>query len=103
MTGRSTTFQAFVDSRLDAALTRAGLEHGHAVRAVLDAEAEIEGVREPTVRCQGKSLDDRIAELRHDPRFAGTFPQPVCKVSKGDMASLRAQFQKVATGEVVVE
>jgi len=58
--------QNFAHEKIGAALGRAILPHNHAIRAVLDAEAEITGVRDPTVRCHGESLDSRIDRLRHD-------------------------------------
>ncbi len=103
MNGRSVTIQAYVDARLDDALSHAGLANEHPIRAVLDEEAAVVGVREPAVRCREKSLQERIEELRSDPRFAGTFPSPKPTISKQDTASLRSQFHRVAKGDVVVQ
>jgi hypothetical protein len=66
------------------------LEYDHPVGKLLDREAEIVGLREPVVRVRGANgqllmLDDRIKELRHDPRYAAIFPADPPKVAKGDL------------------
>ncbi len=103
MTLRSVAELNFADGKIGAALSRAGLPHNHPIRAVLDAEAEIVGVRDATVRCQGQSLDSRVEQLRHDARFSHNFPQPTAKVAKSDMATMHAKFDEIASGKVRVE
>lgn len=103
MAPRSTATQNFIDGEIGAALSRVNLPHNHPVRPVLDAEAAVEGTRDPCVRCSGESLDTRIAQLRLDSRFANTFPRTTGKVSKNDLASLRSEFQQVAAGTILVE
>jgi len=48
-------------------------------------------------------LDDRIEELRHDPRYAASFPADPPKVAKTDMRKLTENFAAIARGEVAVE
>lgn len=103
MAYRSAAAQNFVDGEIGRALTRAGLPHDHAIHAVLDAEAQIEGVRDAAVRCQGESLDSRIDQLRHEARFSHTFPQPTAKVAKSDMRTMSMSFNDIVAGRVRVE
>jgi hypothetical protein len=103
MAERTHVTQNFIDARIGEALSRNGLAQNHVIRQLLDSEAEVFGLREPGVRCSEKSLDDRIAELRDDPRFANSFPRPLPKISKQDLPSLRSEFQRIADGSVRVE
>jgi len=104
MTARDLVAEKFVSDEITKALERTCLPHDHTIRVVLEREAEIEkGVRDVFVRCHGQSLDQRIESLRHDPSYAASFPHPEGKVAKGDMATMRTQFAKIADGSVVVE
>jgi hypothetical protein len=106
---RTPTAQKFIHDDIDTALARAGLEYDHPVRDLLDREAEIVGdLREPVVRVRGANgqslmLEDRIKELRHDPRYAAVFPADKPKVANGDLGKLSENFSAIANGEVVVE
>jgi hypothetical protein len=103
MTPHSTTEQDFIDGQLDAALTRQGLPHDHPIRTLLEDEALIAGTRQPCVRCGNWSVDERIAQLKEDARFAHTIPHPGGKVNKNDMATMRTRFDEIAAGKVRVE
>jgi len=103
MENRSAIAEQFISDEIGRALSREGLPQNHAVRAVLESEAEIEGSRILAVRCNGESITGRIDQLRHDPQFKHTFPQPVAKVVRGDTQSLRQNFDQIARGEIVVE
>jgi hypothetical protein len=103
MTPSSATEQNFIDGQLDAALSRQGLPHNHPIRTLLEDEAIIAGTRQPYVACGNWSVDDRIAQLKDDARFAHTFPHPGGKVNKNDMATMRARFDEIAAGKVRVE
>jgi hypothetical protein len=103
MTPHSTTEQNFIDGQLDAALSRHRLPHSHPIRTLLEDEAVMAGTRQPCVRCGNLSLDDRIAQLKDDARFAHSFPHPGGKVSKNDMATMRTRFDEIASGRVRVE
>ena len=48
-------------------------------------------------------LDDRIEELRRDPRFVGSFPPEPPKVASGDMVKLTENFVAICDGTIVVE
>ena len=67
----------------------------------------IVGIRDATVRiAEGVgsiTLDDRIRQLKHDPRYAAAFPQSAAKVSRDDMRELTKNFDKIAAGAIVVE
>jgi len=75
---------------------------------LLNKCAEDTGVREAVVRVPDESgqlvtLDDRIKELRSDPRYSDIFPQPERIVAKGDMEQLTENFDAIAAGKVIVE
>ena len=103
MTARNPTAEKFVADEITKALERARLPYDHAIRTVLNAEAEIEGVREASVRCRGKSLDERIEDLRRDPSYAAIFPQPVGRVGRSDIRELTKNFDAIVSGAAVVE
>lgn len=48
------------------------------------------------------TLKDRIEELKGDPRFCDSVPNPA-KIAKGDEPSLRDNFDGIAKGTAVVE
>ena len=105
---RSSTAQEFISDDINKALARAGLDYDHPIREVLNREAEIVGTREAVVRVRGERdqmlmLDDRIEELRHDPRYAASFPADPPKVAKTDMGKLTENFAAIARGEVAGE
>jgi|SRR5580704_11763734 hypothetical protein len=90
------------------AVKRAGLAYDHPVRALLERSAEITGVRQAVVRVPNESgqlvtLDDRIVELKSDPRYSSVFPQPERMDIKGDMEKLSENFDAIASGKIAVE
>lgn len=101
MTQRSYVAQQFVDNEIGKALTRSGLPTDSPMRVELEHEAEIAGVRDVVVRTGGKSLDDRIADLRRDPRYAAAIQEPV-KVAKDDMKRMSENFDAIAKGTTCV-
>lgn len=104
MTARNVVAEKFLSDEITRALERACLPHDHTIRSVLEREALIEkGVRDVTVRCRGESLDQRIDDLRRDPSYACTFPQPTAKVAKTDLRELSKNFAGIASGSIVVE
>ena len=103
MTARNVVKEKFVSDEITQALERACLAHDHGIRIVLEREAEIEGVRDVSVRCRGESLDQRIDDLRRDPSYAASFPQPSAKVAKTDLRELSKNFAGIASGSIKVE
>src|SRR5512133_320273 len=98
----------FIERETGEAVKRAGLAHDHPVRALLEKSGVIGGVRQAVVRVPNESgelltLDDRIKELKSDPRYSDFFPQPEKLVAKLDMQRLSENFAAIATGKVVVE
>jgi len=105
---RSATAEKFIYDEISRALIRAGLDYDNPLRAVLDREAEIVGVRDAVVRVRGERgqmvlLDAQIEALRQDPSYTTYFPADPPKVAKGNMAKLSENFTKIASGEVAVE
>ena len=103
MAARDVVKEKYVGDEITKALERACLAHDHTIRVVPEKEAEIEGVRDISVRCRGVSLDQRIDDLRRDPSYASTFPQPEAKVAKNDLRELSKNFAGIASGSIVVE
>jgi hypothetical protein len=100
---RSSIQQAFVSTKVCEALTRANLPHNSAIRRVLEEESEVVGGRDAYVRCRGDvSLDERILEMREDPRFKNSFPAAKPVIAKSDTRSLTANFADIASGKVIV-
>jgi len=100
---RSTVQQNFINGEIERALSRAGLPHNHAIRRVLDSEAQFIGVRNAGVNCNGESLDSRIKELQNNPEYKHTFTQPLTKVAKNDIRELTKNFDAIAAGTAVVD
>ena len=88
------------------ALVNSRLAHDHPIAEVLESEAEIVGqpgcVRVLDADGGWVMLGDRIEELKADPRFRDTVPNPD-RVAKGDVAGLRDNFERIAAGKVEVE
>jgi hypothetical protein len=97
----------FLNTEINAALSRAGLPHDHPMRPLLEEAAEVvDSSGAYFVRVQNNqgfsvSLKDRIAELKEDPRFRDSIPhQPT--IAATDAATIKKNFEKIARGEVVV-
>ena len=104
MGAKNLVAEKFLSDEITGALHRACLPHDHTIRLQLEREALIEmGVRDVTVRCRGESLDQRIDDLRRDPTYACTFPQPTAKVAKNDLRELSKNFAGIASGSIKVE
>ncbi len=100
--------QKFVAIEIDNALSRHGLHENSLVRDDLESRAEVTGARQTVVRVlddSGRSLtlDDRIKQLRGDPRFSDSFPPEPPRISRTDQRKLNANFAKILTGEIIVE
>jgi hypothetical protein len=103
-----TIVQKFLSNQITAALFRHGLSHDSRVRDDLEARAEVCGAREAAVRVcdesgRSISLDDRLGQLRHDPKYSDCFPAELPRVSRQDEKQLRDNFERIARGDVLVE
>ena len=90
------------------AVRRAALPYDHPVRAILEKSAVIAGVRQAVVRVPDESgelvtLDERIRQMKSDPRYSALFPQPEGRVPKGDGQRISENFDRIAAGTVEVE
>jgi len=96
----------FVHQEVLKALQRSNLAYDHPMCEVLEQEAEIVGqpgcVRILDASDNWVMLENRIKELRADPRFRESVPNPA-KIARGDESSLRANFDEIAKGTAVVE
>ncbi|HUO18119.1 MAG TPA: hypothetical protein VMX38_24305 [Verrucomicrobiae bacterium] len=90
------------------ALVNSRLPHDHAIGAVLESEAQIIGepgagsVRIVDANGNWVMLEQRIKELKCDPRFRDTVPHPT-RVARGDESGLRDNFEQIAKGTAIVE
>jgi hypothetical protein len=87
------------------ALVNSRLTYDHPIGDVLEAEAQIVG-QNACVRVLDNQggwlmLEDRIEQLKADPRFRDTVPEPT-KVARGDESALRDNFAQIASGSAVV-
>lgn len=104
----SAVAQWHIERESGEAVKRAGLPYDHPVRALLEKSGQITGIREAVVRIPNESgelvtLDERIKEMRNDPRYSALFPQPEGIVAKGDMERISENFEAIAEGRVVVQ
>lgn len=105
---RSKIQQRFVDQAIEKALVNSRLGYDNPIRDTLNSEAEIVGlVGRPCVRIVSANgdwlmLEDRIMQLRTDPRFRDFDPHPT-RVAKGDADGVRDNFEAIASGAAVVE
>jgi len=99
--------QKFVAGEVDKALSQHGLAYTSPLRSEIEARLEIGGNRDLVVRVlddDGRllTIDGFLSALRNDPSYAIHFPPQPPRVSSTDHAELRANFQRIANGEVVV-
>jgi hypothetical protein len=103
----SAVAQWHIEHEAGQAVKRAGLEYDHPVRALLERSAVIAGVRQGVVRVPDESgelvtLDERIRQMKSDPRYSALFPQPEATVAKQDMEQLSQNLDAIASGKVEV-
>ncbi|HET9306115.1 MAG TPA: hypothetical protein VFO46_08830 [Candidatus Sulfotelmatobacter sp.] len=97
----------FIHRDVVKALVYSRLDYDHPIGEVLEREAEIVG-QPGCVRVLDESggwimLEDRIKELKSDPRYAALFLQPEAKIAKGSMEQLSQNFDAIAAGKVEVQ
>lgn len=95
-----------VDLEITKALVNCRLPYDHAMREIRNKEAVIVGQR-AVVRVLDHDgnwvlLEKRIEQLKTDERFRDSVPNPI-KIGRVDESSLRDNFDKVATGEAIIE
>lgn len=100
--------QRFIHQAVVKALVRSRLPYDHPMCAVLEQEAQVVGATgSPSVQVVDQfgnwtSLARRIEELKTDPRFRDSIPNPT-KVNRSDQQSVRENFARIAEGSAVVE
>jgi len=98
---RRASEDSYIKGEIGSALGRAGLPPDHRIAAILDFHSGIVSTgRDFIVRCDGMSLDQKVAEMRKDARY---FEQPGTKVDHRDMGKLRESFDDIVSGKTVVE
>jgi hypothetical protein len=98
---RTSSEDSFIKSEIQSALGRAGLPPDHRIGEILDFNSGVAPTgRDFVVRCDGGTLDQKIAELRKNPRY---FPQPSASVDHRDLNKLSESFADIASGKVTVE
>ena len=98
---RTSAEDSFVKSEIQTALGRAGLAPDHRIAALLDFHAVITQTSSHDffVRADGMSLDQKIADLRKNPRY---FEQPSASVDHRDLNKTREAFDDIVSGKTVV-
>jgi hypothetical protein len=90
------------------ALIWSRLPHDHPIGTLVEQESQVVGrTGAPCVQVvdecgNWRTLSDRIEELKADPRFRKTVPNPD-KVNRRDEQSVRENFARIAEGSAVVE
>jgi len=99
---RTPSEESFVKGEIWSELGKAGLPPDHRIGAILDANAVIVSTgRDFAVRCDGMSLNQKVAEMRKDPRY---FEQPgKVTYDRNDIGKLSESFADIASGKVEVE
>jgi len=81
------------------------LDYNHAMGEVLESEGQIVGEPACVRLLDGNGgwvmLEDRINELKVDPRFRDSVPSPP-KIARGQEDQIRENFDRIARGEVQV-
>jgi hypothetical protein len=108
MTQQTAIKQQFVNTKLDEALSRAGLPVDYPIRGLLDRDLEIADTgREPWVYVSRPdrdiTLDERLAELINDATPKHNFPKDLPTVDKRDLGQLREHFSEIASGKTTVK
>jgi hypothetical protein len=100
--------KTFINREVVNALIWCRLPHDHVIGKVLEKEAQVVGrTGAPCVQVvdgcgNWRTLTDRIEELKADPRFRSSVPNPT-RVNRSDEQSLRENFSRIAEGSAVVE
>jgi hypothetical protein len=104
---RTPIMQRFIELEITKALVNSRLAYDHPMRDVLESEAEITGVRQayagvPDGQDGWLMLVERIEQLKSDPRFRDSIPNPE-RVGRNDELSVRNHFEEIVRGTTVVE
>jgi hypothetical protein len=88
------------------ALVNSRLSYDHPIGDVLESEAEIVGqpgcVRVLDAGGGWVMLEDRIEQLKADPRFRDSIPNPA-RIARNDESGQRDNFAQIASGSAIVE
>lgn len=107
-TQHSPTEAHFINTTISQAMSNAGVAHNSPLKALLARDAEIKmvgsaaWVRVPDEHGQAVSLEDRLAEMKADPRYRHHFPVGPTTVSSTDMRATRERFHEIASGSIRV-
>jgi hypothetical protein len=95
----------FIHQEVQKELAKSRLRYDHPIGELLEGEAEIVGstacVRVVDEHGNWILLEDRIKDLKNDPRFRESIPAPA-KVTRSDELAIRNSFDEIAKGSAVV-
>jgi hypothetical protein len=99
--------QCLADTKIDDALTNAGLPLRSRLRVLLDSETEIVDTgRELTARIlrdgRDMSHNERLKELSEDFMYKGNFPAEKPVVDKRDIRTMSEHFDEIVSGKISV-
>jgi hypothetical protein len=104
----SPIIQRHIEQEVAKALVWSRLPHNHRMSEVLCDEAQVVGrvgharVRIPDAKGNLLTLEERIQQLKLDPRFSDSIPNPA-KIAKSDVSGVRDNFDEIAKGTAVLE
>lgn len=100
------SMRRYIHQEVLKALVNSRLPYDHPMGELLESEAQIVGktacVRIVDDHGNWTLLEERIKELKADPRFRESIPNPD-KVTKSDEYGIRESFDQIARGDAVVE
>lgn len=96
----------FIHQAVQKALTNSRLPYDHPIGSAVESEAQIVG-QTACVRVLDRDgnwvmLEDRIAELKADPRFCASVPNP-SRITRSDQVGIRDSLDQIAKGAAVVD
>jgi hypothetical protein len=98
--------ERFIHQGVQKALANSLLPYDHPIGVALEREARIVG-QTACVRVLDRDgnwiiLEERIKELKADPRFRDSVPNPA-RITRSDELGIRDSFDQIAKGSAVVE
>ena len=103
MAPNSAISQHLVKMAVLEACSRANVPHDSALAEQLQAEAAMSDGSAYVQTVNGQSLDRRIVELKGEAKFAAGLPSKAPTVRVTDDNQIRANFDRIARGEVTVD
>ena len=108
MLGHTASEENFIKGQIGEALGNAGVVPDSPLKALLARDAIVESTgRTATVRVRDEynrvlSLEEKLGEMKHDPRYKHHFPVGPPTVPASDLRATREHFAEIASGRIRV-